>query len=260
MKCRLSSKKRLLTAIGLSANFFLMGCADDQARSQIAATNAQLTQLQETVGVLNTKVSTQKLVDILNKLDELQNQINQLNGEVETLKQNQQEYKKTGDALYQGVEQQIQALQKGGNPTPTTTATPPVANEATAATDDSLKSALQKVKSRNFPQAIKDLKNIISTSDNPETVASASYYLTVAYAANGQFKDAIATGRQFITDNPDNSNVPDAMRTIYISQNQLGMKKSAIITANSLIKDYPDSDAAKKVQKDMSSSAKQKKN
>jgi|GEM_PF-1722240 len=244
--------KRLLTAIGLSATFFLLGCADDQARSQIAATNVQVTQLQETVGVLNTKVSTQKLVDILNKLDELQNQINQLNGEVETLKQNQQEYKKTGDALYQSVEQQIQALQKNGGTPAATVATPPVANNAaTPAADDSLKSALQKIKSRNFPQAIKDLKNIVSTSDNPETVASASYYLSVAYAANGQFKDAVATARQFITDNPDNSNVPDAMRTIYISQNQLGMKKSATVTANSLIKDYPDSDAAKKVQKEM---------
>lgn len=248
-------QKRLLTAIGLSATFFLMGCADDQARSQIAATNAQVTQLQETVGVISTKVSTQKLVDILNKLDELQNQINQLNGEVETLKQNQQEYKKTGDALYQSVEQQIQALQKGGSADApaTTIVTPPAPNAATTTpdTNDSLKLALQKIKSRNFPQAIKDLKNIVSTSDNPETVASASYYLSVAYAANGQFKDAIATARKFITDNPDNSNVPDAMRTIYISQNQLGMKKSATVTANSLIKDYPNSDAAKKVKKEM---------
>jgi len=229
-----------------------MGCADDQARSQIAATNTQVTQLQETVGVLNTKVSTQKLVDILNKLDELQNQINQLNGEVETLKQNQQEYKKTQDALGQSLQQQVQSSQKGDGAAPAATeAAPPPAANTTPATDDNLKPALQKIKSRNFPQAIKDLKNIISTSDNPETVARASYYLSVAYAANGQYKDAIAVGRKFVADYPDNDNVPDAMRTIYISQNQLRMKKSAINTANLLIKEYPGSDAAKKVKKEM---------
>src|SRR5579863_8331124 len=161
MRCKLSSKKRLLTAIGLSATFFLIGCADDQARSQIAATNTQVTQLQETVGVLNTKVSTQKLVDILNKLDELQNQINQLNGEVETLKQNQQEYKKTQDALGQSLQQQVQSSQKGDGAAPAATeAAPPPAANTTPATDDNLKPALQKIKSRNFPQAIKDLKNI----------------------------------------------------------------------------------------------------
>lgn len=243
--------KRLLTALSLLATFFLIGCADEQARTQLASTNAQVAQLQETVGVLGTKVSTQKLVDMLNKLDELQNQINQLNGEVETLKQNQQEYKKTGDALYQSMEQQVQTLQKVPSTQPTTPNVVAVvaAPAQTADSTDDLKSALQKIKARNFPQAIKELKNIIDTSDDPISVANASYYLSIAYAANGQYKDSIATGQKFITDNPDNSNAPDAMRTIYISQTQLGMKKSAANTASLLIKEYPNSDAAKKVKK-----------
>lgn len=238
-------KKRLLTAIGLSATFFVVGCADDQARNQIAATNAQVSQLQETVGVIGTKVSTQKLVDILNKLDDLQNQVNELNGNVDTLKQTQQEYKTSQDQLYQSLEQQIQALQKG-TPVPS-----PVPTNTTATADNSsenLKSALKKVKARNFPQAIQDLKKIINTSDNPNTIASANYYLSVAYAANGQYKDSIATARKFINDNPDNNNVPDALRTIYICQTQLGMKKSAANTANQLLSKYPNSEAAKKVK------------
>ncbi|MCE3267788.1 MAG: hypothetical protein K0R49_40 [Burkholderiales bacterium] len=245
-------QKRLLTAIALSATFFLIGCADDQARAQLASTNAQVAQLQETVGVLGTKVSTQKLVDILNKLDELQNQINQLNGEVDTLKQNQQEYKKTGDALYQGVQQQVQALQgtSGVQQGSDVSAPKPSQDEAPAPdANNDLKSALQKIKARNFPQAIKELNSIISASDDQATVASASYYLSVAYAANGQYKDSIATARKFIADNPNNSNIPDAIRTVYIAQIQLGMKKSAANTANILIKEYPKSDAAKKVKK-----------
>lgn len=253
-------KKRLLTAIGLSATFSLIGCADDQARSQLAATNAQVAQLQETVGVISTKVSTQKLVDILNKLDDLQNQINELNGNVDTLKQNQQNYKTSQDQLYQSIEQQIQALQGTAGTQGHQTAEPQViagtaAGIGQAADDDgtnSLKAGLRKIKSRNFPQAIKDFKNTISTSNNPDIIANATYYLCVAYAANGQYKDAIATARKFINDYPDNKNVPDAMRTIYISQTQSGMKKSAVNTADLLISKYPDSEAAKKVEKEIS--------
>ena len=39
---------------------FLTGCADDQARQQIADTNQRLNQIQQNVGVLDNKVSNQK--------------------------------------------------------------------------------------------------------------------------------------------------------------------------------------------------------
>lgn len=74
----------------LSANIFLTSCADDQARAAIGDTNARLSLLEQNVGLLGTKVSNQRVLDLLNKVDDLQSQLNDLNGEVSTLKQNQQ--------------------------------------------------------------------------------------------------------------------------------------------------------------------------
>ncbi len=166
-------KERLLAAIGLSATFFLIGCADDQARSQIAVTNAQVAELQQSVSVMGTKTSTQKLVDILNKLEDLQNQINELNGNVDTLKNDQQSYKSTQEQLNQSLEQQIQAIQKGstgGGSSATPVIRPIMASSTANSNKSSLTPALKKIKARQFPGAIKDLKNIISTSANPDTV------------------------------------------------------------------------------------------
>jgi len=242
-------QKRLLTILGLSATFFLIGCADDQARQQIADTNARLNKIQDNVSVLGTKVSNQKLLDILNKLDDLQNQINELNGNVDTLKHNQQAYQSNQDQINQSLQQQIQGTSKAA-PDSTATAATISATDANKTNDDaeSLKAALKKVKAQNYPDAIKDLKNIAKNADDQEVVANATYYLAVAYAANKQYKDSMVTARKFIKDNPEHNKVPDAMRTIYIDQLELGMKKSANQTATLLIKKYPKSDAAKKVQ------------
>ncbi|MBP9741808.1 MAG: hypothetical protein KBD37_00450 [Burkholderiales bacterium] len=252
-------QKRLLISgilILLSANLFLIGCADDQARAQIAETNARVTQLQGNVGVIDNKISNQKMIDILNKLDDLQSQIDQLNGNVSTISANQKSYQATQEQLYQSIEQRLQALEQATNGGSSrsaayTTSSAPLAGGRATPGNNELKSALRKVKSHNFPVAIKELKNIISTSADPEVISSATYYLTISYAANGQYKEAITQGRKFANDYPDNANAPDALRTVYISQNQLNMKQSAAKTANLIITKYPSSDAAQKIKAEM---------
>lgn len=248
-------KRSLLAILVLSANLFLIGCADDQARAQLADTNARLAQMQQNVNVLDSKIANQKLLDILNKLDDLQNQINQLNGDVVALKQNQA----TQEQLNQSIQDQIQSL--GGHvTTPNANSSPSVASGAAASNTNSadeeseadndtrLSLAVKNLKEHHFTTAIKQLKSIISGSKNSSVTADASYYLTVAYAASGAYKDAIIQGRKFVHDNPGSSNAPDALQTVFIAQQQLGMKKSAKNTAKMLIKNYPDSGAAKKVK------------
>jgi len=248
-------RKSLLTILTLSANLSLIGCADDQARQQIADTNVQLSQLQTSVGLLGNKVSNQKALDILNKLDDLQNQIDQLNGSIATLKHDQQTYQTTQDQLYQSLQQQIQSLQPNSGPNITKNSSSAIVASSSDNSNEQLKSALKKVKSHDFPGAINQLKNIIQTSNNPDVVANATYYLAVAYAANGQYKDSIIVVRKFITTNPQSPNAPDALLTAFIAQKQLGMKKSALNTAKLLVKNYPDSSAAKKVQQELPATA-----
>lgn len=240
-------KNKCLLVISILSTNFLISCADDQARAQIADTDKRLSQLQQSVGLLGTKVSNQKMLGILNQLDKMQNQIDQLSGEISNLKHNQQVYKETQEQFNKGIDQKFQNVEKSNLAQVNKESTNPENNN----NDEELKVALDSIKNRDFKSAIKSLKIIIKSSKNSETIANASYFLAVSYAANGQYKEAVVTARKFVAANPENKYAPDALRTMYIAQNQLNWKQSAINTANTLFKKYPDSDAAKKVKQDL---------
>ena len=249
-------KGSLLTIIGLSASLFLIGCADDQARAQLADTNYRLAQLQKNVGLLDTKVDNQKLIDMINQLDSLQSQINQLNGSLEVLRHNVKESQSVQEQLNQSFDARLQALDGNSSASPTTASSTKPTPETTTipqaiSNSNELQRALATLKAKDFPKAITQFKNIIATNPSKENVANASYYLGIAYAASGQYKQAITIASKFYQDNPNNKNAPDAMRTIFICQNQMGNTAAAKAMADKLQKMYPKSAASKKVQSEL---------
>lgn len=242
--------KCLLVVVILSANLLLTSCADDQARTQLAETNARLSVLEQNVSLLGNKVSNQKVLDLLNKLDEQQSQINQLNGDVSTLKQNQQSYQATQEQVNRGLQSQ---LQQNASEAISAQKTTDVDDTDTLSKSQSrdrsqLNIALKRLKARDFNNAIRQFKTIIATSKDAQIVAGANYYLAVSYVANKQYKNAITVSKKFVTENPNSANASDALRIMYISQTQLGMNQDATNTADTLIKTYPNSDAAKKLK------------
>lgn len=239
-------KKSLLAILGLSANLFIIGCADDQARQQIADTNQRLNQLQQNITVLDNKLTNQKVLDLLNQISDLQNQINQLNGQISTLQQGQNSGQSNVGQQLQSLDLRVSALESASGISAPRAAVAVRAETASSAAQ--LQDAIAKIKANDVNGAITELKQIISSGDKT-SAASARYYLSVAYVANNQYKDAISEANKFIAANAKNKNVPDAMRVIFISQTQLGDSNAANATAKKLIKSYPNSDAAKKVAK-----------
>jgi len=244
-------KKSLLTIIMvLSANLLLIGCADDQARAQIADLNNRLSQMQDEMTSVNSKVGGQKSLDVVNKLSDLQDQIDQINGSISTLNNNQKKFQDTQNQVNQSLQQQI----NGGGAAIATTAGSNKQDASAVSVNNSdddkktLKEAFAEIKNHKFKSAIAKLKDLTQNSSNNDTIATANYYMSVAYAASGQYRNSIAVARRYLELNPSGHDAPNAMRTIYISQSQLGMKKSAQKTANELIKKFPNSDAAKKVK------------
>lgn len=241
-------KKSLLTILGLSANLFLTGCADDQARQQIADTNQRLNQIQQNVGVLDNKVSNQKMLDLLNQVNDLQSQINQLNGRVTNLEQGQGNAQGDAGQQLQSLDLRVQALESaigGGSPAVVRGAKAPQSTM-----NPQLQDAIKKIQANNIAPAITELQAIIASGDK-NSAASARYFLSVAYVANSQYKEAISEANKFIATNSNNKYVPDAMRVVYISQTQLGNTTAANATAKKLIKSFPNSEAAKKVAKQL---------
>lgn len=249
-------KIRLLTILGLSANLFLIGCADDQARQQIADTNQRLDKIQQNVGTLDNKVSNQKELDLLNQLNDMQNQIDQLNGRVSNLEQKQKTGQGNQNQQLQALELRVQGLESGSytgnnsNITPTKPAqTSPKANYVDKG---SLQAAIKKIQNNQIPEAVTELKSLLN-NPNRTTAIEARYFLSVAYAANGDYKEAIHEANRFIAEDKNNKYAPDALRVIYIAESQLGNSSEAQAAAKRLIKTYPHSNAAKKVKKQLGS-------
>ena len=267
-------KKSLLTMLTLSANLFLLGCADNQARAQIADLNNRLSQMQDSLSSVDNKVAGQKSLDMVNKTSDLQDQIDQMNGSISTLSNSQKKFQNTQNQVNQSLQQQINGLNGGaasagknqasGAVVVDADASAPVVSGGGGDTDKNasspvsdadkkqLKTAFNEIKAHNFKKAIQDLKNITANSNDPTTVGTATYYLAVAYAASGNYKNSIASARKYLETMPNGRDAPNALRTIYISQSQLGMSKSAAKTARELIKKFPNSEAAKKVKAQIS--------
>lgn len=240
-------KKSLLAILGLSANLFLIGCADDQARQQIADTNQRLSQIQQNVGVLDNKVSNQKVLDLLNQINDLQTQINQLNGRVANLEQGQSSGQGDVGQQLQSLDLRVQSLESAVG---VTGSVKPYAGalKSNNVNAQQLQDAIKKIQANDLNSAITELKQVMAGTDKA-SAASARYFLSVAYVANNQYKEAITEANKFVTANAANKNAPDALRVIYISQTQLGNASAANATAKRLIKSYPNSEAAKKVAK-----------
>lgn len=240
-------KKSLLTMTILSANLFLIGCADDQARQQIADTNQRLNQLQQNIVVLDNKLTNQKVLDLLNQISDLQNQINQLNGRVAAIEQGQTSGSGNVNQELQSLDMRVAALESSAG-VQTNDRPFAAAKVNTSSSNAQLQDAISKIKANDINGAIVELKQVMVSNDKA-SAASARYYLSVAYVANNQYGEAIAEANKFISIAPNNKNVPDAYRVIFIAQSQSGQTAAANATAKKLIKMFPNSEAAKKVAK-----------
>jgi TolA-binding protein len=233
----------------LSASLYLIGCADDQARAQIADTNIRLSQIEQTVGVLGNKVNNQQVLDLVGKIDEMQNQINQLNGAIANLQHDLKTNLDTQNQLNQTFAQQLGLdFNKESVITSNTDESKINLNNNSSNSNIDLPDILKQIKSHNFRDAVNNLKYFIA--NNPDNIKKslALYYMAIAYAASGKYKDAIYNARRSIELNPNSINIPDVLFTIYLSQKQLGMKKSALNTALTLKNKYPNSNATKKIE------------
>jgi TolA-binding protein len=241
-------KISLLAILLLSANLLLIGCADDQARQQIADTNQRLSQIQQNVGVLDNKVSNQKILDILNQVNDLQTQINQLNGQIANLTESSNSSQANIDQHLQALDLRVQAVES------TTGARPVIMHsQAAGATGQKseLQNAIHNIQANQITLAISELKQLTLSADKI-TAQNARYFLAVAYVANNQSLEAISEADRFIAQSPNNKYIPDAMRVVFIAQAQLGNNNAASATAKRLIRSYPKSEAAKKVAQQLS--------
>lgn len=235
------------------------GCA---STTDLDVTRAQIVQQQQRLSQIETKISNDKLLDMINQVGSLQAEVAKLKGDVEVLNYNLQTTQKRQNDLYNDLDQRLTPLEGK------TAATPAPGADSAARTDDGeaaaaptptadpvgaeYDKALAQLRNRNFKQAIPALKTFINANPTAKQTPDARYWLGVAYNAERQFQPAIDTYQRFIELSPTHARVPDAMRNIGGCQRDLGDTARAKSTWQQLINKYPNSDAAQKAKQQLS--------
>lgn len=244
--------KRLFIGSVLLA--LLSGCATtadlENTRQQIVQVNQQAS---ARLSQIETKLSNDKLLDMVSQLDELKAQVAKLSGEVEVLNYNLQSTQKRQNDLYADLDGRLGKIENPGQPTaaaaPAVNASQPAA--ASAQTSPDFEKALNLLRNRDFKNAVGALGQYIKQNPNDPQAADASYWLGVAHTALRQYDAAIAIHRKFVEQYPSHPKAPDALRNVANCQRDLDQLDLARATLKRLIKLYPHSTAASKAKQQL---------
>jgi tol-pal system protein YbgF len=249
--------KRL--AIGSAMLALLSGCATtsdlDNTRREIVQVNQQassrLTQIE-------SKLSNDRLLDMVSQLDDLKARVAKLSGEVEVLNYNLQTTQKRQNDLYADLDGRLARLENAGQASAAAARTPPPpsvsqpVNAATAAqASPDYDKALDLLRNRDFANAVNALSQYLKQNPDSPQVADATYWLGVAHTGLRQFDAAIAIHRKFVEQYPSHLKAPDALRNVAVCQQNLDQLDLARATLKRLIKLYPKSSAASKAKQQL---------
>ncbi|KUM01773.1 tol-pal system protein YbgF [Chromobacterium subtsugae] len=239
-------------AISSALLLTLAGCASNSdleaTRRQLDLVNQQAT---NRIAAVETKLSNDKLLEMVSQVDSLKAEVAKLRGDIEVLNYNLQTTQKRQNDLYNDLDGRLSHLEGAGKQD----ASQPAAARQAAAGDSQASpdydKALNLLRARDFPNAINALGLYIQQNPQAPQAVEASYWLGVAHTALRQYDAAIDIHRRFVEQNPGHHFAPDALRNIGNCQRELGQVDQAKNTFRRLIKLYPKSDAAQKAKQQL---------
>ncbi|WP_046158654.1 tol-pal system protein YbgF [Chromobacterium vaccinii] len=236
-------------AISSALLLILNGCAStsdlEETRRQLAQVNQQAS---TRISAVESKLSNEKLLEMVSQVDALKAEVAKLRGDVEVLNYNLQTTQKRQNDLYNDLDGRLSHLE--GAPGKRD-ASQPAAQQAAAGDSQAspdYDKALNLLRARDFPNAINALSLFIQQNPQAPQAAEANYWLGVAHTALRQYDAAIDIHRRFVEQYPNNHFAPDALRNIGNCQRDLGQVDQAKNTYRRLIKLYPKTDAAQKAK------------
>ncbi|WP_199102697.1 tol-pal system protein YbgF [Aquitalea sp. ASV11] len=247
--------KRL--ALSAALLLTLSACA---TTSDIEATRYQIDQVNRQANArlteVESKLSNEKLLEMVNQVESLKAEVAKLRGEVEVANYNLQTTQKRQNDLYNDLDGRLSHLESAGKEAAAQQAASQPASSQPAAANDTQTSpdydkALNLLRARDFAKATAALSLYIQQNPNAPQAIDALYWLGVAHTAQRQYDAAIEIHRRFAEQYPDNPKAPDALRNVANCQRDLGQVDIAKATLKRLIKLYPSSSAAQKAREQL---------
>ncbi|WP_026182503.1 tol-pal system protein YbgF [Leeia oryzae] len=229
---------------------------DDEARKQIAEVRTEQQQLSDRLGKVESTVNSQKMLELINRIEQQNAQIARLTGQLEEQAHRLDEMEKRQKDLYLDTDTRLRKLEQTGT-TAAVAATPATNANAASATpagdpaqeNATYDAAFAKFRVGNYPAAISGFNGFIKSYPNSKYAPNAQYWIGNAYTAQRDYKRAIIEQQKLISTWPDSGKVPDAMLNIATSQQELGDAAASRKTLEELVAKYPLTSAADQAKK-----------
>ncbi|MCB6183866.1 tol-pal system protein YbgF [Leeia sp. TBRC 13508] len=232
---------------------------DDEARKQVADVRVEQQQLADRVSKIEATVNSQKMLELINRIEQLNGQIAKLNGQLEEQAHRLDEMEKRQKDLYLDTDTRLRKIEQAPvAPTPsatvaaaasTTNAAAPQAAGDPAQENATYDAAFAKFRSGNYPAAITGFASFIKSYPNSRYAPNAQYWIGNAYTAQRDYKKAISEQQKLISMWPDSNKVPDAMLNIATAQQELGDAGASKKTLEELVTKFPLTSAADQAKK-----------
>ncbi len=273
----------LLAASGSRAALF----DDEEARKQIAAERARITDLQKQIdarlGRIEEAVKGQGLLDLQSQVQQLRDDMAKLRGQLEVVNNNIENTAKRQRDMYIDLDTRLRRFETPGAVAPPPAAAPPVSTAppppaaaasavATAAPSAATAAApppaaapaqvtLDPNESRayesaqgqrrigNYQGAIFAFQNFLKQYPKSTLAPRAQYWIGDSYFNLRDYKAAMTAQQTLLKAYPDSPSVPDAMLNIASAQSELGDMAASKRTMEEIVGKYPASDAAEKAKR-----------
>lgn len=251
--------------------------SDDEAHKKIDELQKQTAQqmqgMDARMAKMESQITSQGLVDMLNQLEALKADLNKLRGQMEVQTHELETTQKRQKDLYADLDARLRNLEHPGSanatgaapavkpaasPSPATGDKAATAQPAAADADESrtYDAALNLFKVGNYQGAIAGFQNFLKSYPTSGSAASAQYWIGNSYFAQRDYKAALEAQRKLLAIYPNSQKVPDAMLNMASSQTELKDLAGARKTLEELVAKYPVSGAAELAQKRLANSKK----
>jgi tol-pal system protein YbgF len=252
----------------LSTGFALLVLACVLPVNQAAAESTT-----ERLDRLERQLDSRGLIDMLNRLDQLQRDLQELRGELEVQTHRQEDMTRRQRELYLDIDRRLQQLESGQPEAPVATFSPPGSPETvvpatveptqapTRATDIALdtgapaanhageqaayEQALGILREGRYTDAAAAFDRQLASYPGGEYADNATYWLGETYYVTRDFDRALSTFKRLVNDFPQSPKMPDARLKIgYIHYENSGWAQ-ARQELSAVVDDYPGTTAAR---------------
>ncbi len=249
----IKSTTRRLAALsgGLGALLFVLAAQADAPIVDLGGRNQKAPgapTLDERVGKLERVLENQTLIDLTQRLENLQQQTTELVGQMEEVRHTLDELKTRQRELYLDVDRRLQALEAGGARAAAPSSTGDGGGAASAAPSaadvearNAYQSALNVLRQGNYAEAIKQFQNFVTKYGSSEYADNAQYWLADANYVQQRYDVALKEFEKLIKSYPSSKKYADALLKTGLCHLELGNTTKAQIILNDIKVRYPNS-------------------